>query len=200
MKPDLIIFDLGRVLVDFDFRQVIRDLKRFSPLSERQIRRYFATTPLWEAFERGQVLPEAFFKTLRKELRLQGLTFDRFAPLWNHIFTEKPDTVAVLRRLRGRYRLAMLSNVNVMHWEHILEKHAFMKWFDHPVASYAVGCRKPDDEIYRITLQSAGVSPQRALFIDDVAAHIAAARSIGIQAHQFINAQQLVRDLDGILG
>lgn len=196
---DLIIFDLGRVLVDFDFKHVIRQLKRHTTLNEKQIRHFFMTTPLWDSFERGQVSPDAFFKTLVKELKLKKLSFEAFKPLWNDIFTEKEDTVAVLRRLRGRYKLALLSNVNVMHWEHILERHTFMQWFDHPIASYAVGLRKPDTEIFQLTLQMTNTAPTRAIFFDDIEAHVAAARSVGIRAHQFIDARKLITDLDGIL-
>ena len=57
-KPELIIFDLGRVLVDFDFRLVIKRLKRYTHFSEKEIRRYFMQTPLWDAFERGEVEPD----------------------------------------------------------------------------------------------------------------------------------------------
>jgi FMN phosphatase YigB (HAD superfamily) len=197
--PQLIIFDLGRVLVDFDFKKVIRNLKRYSPYSEKEIRHYFSHTPLWDRFERGQATPSEFFQSLQKDLKLKGLTFETFEPLWNRIFWEKYDSVSILQRLRGRYRLAMLSNVNVMHWDHVRGQHAFMKWFDHPIASYAVGYRKPDLEIYRLTLDRAGVSPSRAIFIDDVLLHVHAARSLGIRSHQFVNAAKLLQDLNGIL-
>ena len=196
---DLIIFDLGRVLVDFDFKHVISGLKRHSELSEEQIKRYFEDTPLWDAFERGLVLPAEFFQNLQKDLRLEGLSFEKFTALWNSIFEEKRDTVALLSQLRSRYRLAMLSNVNQMHWELIASRHAFMNWFDYPVASYAVGYRKPDAEIYRIVLRKADVSPQRAVFIDDVESHILAARAIGIRAHQFTTADRLRQDLAELL-
>ena len=198
-RPDLIIFDLGRVLVDYDFRQVIRRLKRYTELSEKEIHRFFKQTPLWDAFERGVVEPKDFFSQLSHHLHLNKLSFQEFAPLWNGIFTEKHDTVSILSKLRGRYRIALLSNVNIMHWEHIRETHDFIAWFDHPVASYAVGRRKPDLDIYRTTLHIAGVAPQRAVFIDDMETHVLAARSLGIRALRFINARQLNQDLDGIL-
>jgi FMN phosphatase YigB (HAD superfamily) len=198
-RPDLIIFDLGRVLVDFDFKKVIRRLKRYTPLSEKQIHQYFTQTPLWDAFERGAVEPKDFFLQLSNALHLNKLTYKEFAPLWNRIFTEKHDSVSILQRLRGRYRIACLSNVNILHWEHILETHDFIEWFDHPIASYAIGQRKPELDIYRTTLHIAGVAPPHAVFIDDVEAHVLAARSLGIRAHQFVNAPQLIRDLDGIL-
>ncbi len=198
-KPELIIFDLGRVLVDFDFRLVIKRLARYTSLSPKEIRRYFLRTPLWGAFERGEVEPKDFFLQLSKELKLQKLTFQQFTPLWNAIFTEKHDTVSILARLRGQYRIALLSNVNILHWDHVAQAHDFIQWVDHPVASWKVGIRKPDPDIYRTTLHMAGVSPQKAVFIDDVEEHVLAARSLGMQAYQFINAPQLVRDLEGIL-
>jgi len=198
-QPELIIFDLGRVLVDFDFRLVIRRLAKYTQFSEKEIRRYFMQTPLWDAFERGEVEPKDFFLRLAKDLKLQKLTFKEFAPMWNSIFTEKHDSVSVLARLKGRYRIALLSNVNIMHWEHIRETHDFIEWFDHPFTSWELGYRKPDPDIYLKTLQIAGVSPQRAVFIDDVEAHVLAARSLGIRAHQFTSARQLIQDLDGIL-
>ncbi len=198
-QTDLIIFDLGRVLVDFDFRKVIRGLQRYSPLPEKAIRSFFSVTPFWDAFERGRVTPHDFFEALKKNLRLKGLNYPEFCAIWNDIFTEKHDAVAIVRKLRGRYRLALLSNVNEMHWKHVHAKYPFLQWFDHPIASYAVGHRKPDAEIYRITLRRAGIPPHRALFIDDVASHIAAARALGIRAHQFHNTTQLLSDLEGIL-
>src|ERR1700690_1049015 len=93
-KPELIIFDLGRVLVDFDFRLVITRLARHTKLSPKEIRRYFMQTPLWDAFERGEVEPKDFFHKISKDLKLQKLTFQEFIPLWNKIFTEKHDTVS----------------------------------------------------------------------------------------------------------
>lgn len=197
--PDLIIFDLGRVLVEFDFKKVVRNLKRYTFKTEKDIHAFFRQTPLWDEFERGQVIPKDFFKKLQKELRLEGLTFEAFVPIWNEIFTEKPDTVAILRKLRGRYRLALLSNVNTLHWDYLLDRHLFMHWFNHPIASCLVGRRKPDSEVYRLTLRRAGVSPQRAVFIDDMSEHIAAAQALGICAYRFHNAPQLRLDLDGIL-
>jgi putative hydrolase of the HAD superfamily len=199
MAIELIIFDLGRVLVDFDFKRVIRSLKKFTTLSEKQIHDHFVKTPLWDSFERGRITPAEFFVKLKKDLKLKKLSFEQFAPLWNSIFTEKHDTVTILRELRAHYRIAMLSNVNIMHWQYVQSRHSFMNWFDHPVASYAVGYRKPDAEIFRIVLRQANIPPQRAVFIDDLESHIHAAKAVGLRAYQFITAEQLRQDLGDLL-
>jgi FMN phosphatase YigB (HAD superfamily) len=199
MKPELIIFDLGRVLVDFDFKKAIRDLKRHSPMTEDEIHRFFETTPLWDNYERGKISSEDFFKHLSKDLKLKGVTYEEFLPMWCDIFTEKADTVALLKRLRGRYRLAMLSNVNELHWRFIRGKHDFMSWFELPIASYAVGMRKPDAEIFHHILKEAHVKPSQALFTDDLEQHVTAAKAVGIRAHQFITAAQLEKEWADVL-
>ena len=160
-KPDLIIFDLGRVLIDFDFHKVVRNLKRYSPLTKKEIYKFFQKTPLWDTFERGGIEPKDFFQQLSNELHLENRPLKDFTPLRNTIFTEKHDTVSILQRLRGRYRIAALSNVNIMHWDHIVEMHDFMSWFDHPIASCNIGQRKPDLDIFRTTLNMAGAQNPR---------------------------------------
>ena len=127
------------------------------------------------------------------------MTMKRFIPLWNDIFTVKEDSIALVKELRGRYRLAILSNVNKLHWEHIKGRHDFIAWFEHPIASYAVGQRKPEASIYRTVLKRAGVKPSQAIFIDDIKAHITAAKKIGIRGHVFTHAKRLRRDLKDIL-
>lgn len=193
-KIDLVMFDLGRVLLDFDFKLAISHLKKHTPISNEEIHQFFSTTPLWDAFEKGQMPPEDFFVSLCKGLTLSGLSFEAFGPLWNDIFTEKKDTIALMRRLKKKYRLALVSNVNVMHWEFIHGKHDFLNEFDHLIPSYAVGSRKPEAEIYRIALKRAGVAAENSVFTDDLEPHITAAKAIGIHAVQFTTAEQLEKD------
>jgi len=196
---ELLIFDLGKVLIDFDFRKVIHALKTYTPKNKTAIHTFFKTTPLWDRFERGHLKPKAFFKELQTELDLRDLTYTEFEKLWNDIFTEKKDSIALLKTLKGKYQLAMLSNVNQLHWEFVKGKHSFMKWFDHPVASYAVGHRKPEPAIFHHTLKKAGIPAERALFTDDLKPHIVAAKKIGIHGIHFKNAAQLKKDLQQIL-
>jgi putative hydrolase of the HAD superfamily len=199
MKPELLIFDLGRVLVDFDFKKAISDLKRYSPLSDEQIQHFFETTPLWDAYERGSVSSEVFFGKLCEGIELKGLSFETFKPLWCDIFTEKKDSVALLAHLRKSYRLAMLSNVNEMHWTFIRDRHDFMQWFEIPIASYAVGLRKPEPAIFHYVLDKAGVPADKAVFTDDLEAHTLAAGALGIRSHVFTTAQQLKTDIKDLL-
>jgi FMN phosphatase YigB (HAD superfamily) len=199
MKPELLIFDLGRVLVDFDFKKAIHDLKQFSSLSEDQIQHYFETTPLWDSYERGTISSEAFFAKLSDDVELKELTFATFKPMWCNIFTKKEDSVALLDQLRGKYRLAMCSNVNEMHWTFIRDRHEFMKWFEIPIASYAVGLRKPEPAIFQYVLDKAGVPASKAVFTDDLEAHTTSATTLGIRSHVFTTAEQFKNDIKDLL-
>jgi len=199
MKPELLIFDLGRVLIDFDFMKAITNLKRYSPLSNEQIQHFFETTPLWDAYERGAISSELFFAKLSEGIELKGLTFPAFQAMWCNIFTEKKDSVALLTQLRPHYRLAMLSNVNEMHWNYIRGLHDFMTWFEIPVASYAVGMRKPEPEIFQYVLDKAGVPAAKAVFTDDLEAHTVAAGALGIRSHVFTTAAQFKTDIKDLL-
>ena len=67
------------------------------------------------------------------------------------------------------------------------------------IASYAVGHRKPEPEIYHLTLRKAKVAPDKSMFIDDVEAHIIAAQSIGIRGHHFKSAKNLANDIKDLL-
>lgn len=191
---ELIVFDLGKVLIDFDFQKVIKALQKHTPKTGEEIHQFFLTTPLWDQYERGKISSKDFFHQLSREVGLKGLSFEEFKPLWCDIFTEKHDTVALLKKLKGRYKLAMLSNVNEMHWLHVKGKHDFMQWFDIPVASYAVGLRKPEAAIYHHLLKQAGVTADKAIFTDDLIEHITAAHKIGMKAHHFTTAEQLAKD------
>ena len=90
--------------------------------------------------------------------------------------------VECLRGLRGSARTAVVSNA----WPHMrtrLSDAGLLDVFDAVVLSCDVGCAKPDPRIYDAALRRAGARPEDALFIDDTAGHVAAARSLGMAGH-----------------
>jgi putative hydrolase of the HAD superfamily len=194
----LFIFDLGRVLVDFDFRKVIRKLSDHTPKNQKEIHHFFKTTPLWDTFERGKMSAPEFFESMKKDLELD-MSYRYFLTHWSDIFEPKHDSIEIVKKLRTRYQLAMLSNVNVLHWSFLRDRHDFMHWFQPAIASYKVGYRKPDPEIFELTVEKAKVKPEHAVFTDDIRAHIHAARKTGIRAHHFTTATQFKKDIADLL-
>src|ERR1017187_6408532 len=82
-----VIFDLGRVLIDFDFGRGYRALEGVSPYGAREIPRRLAASGLVQRFETGLVEPRDFVAQLSTVLDLH-VDYDQFCRLWSSIFTE----------------------------------------------------------------------------------------------------------------
>src|SRR6266536_1292068 len=106
-----IFFDLGRVLIHFDFRRGYRALEGLCPYAAEEIPRRLAATGLVPRFETGLVEPRDFVAQISTYLDL-AIDYDRFCEIWSCIFTETLVPESMLESLAGRYRLVLLSNTN----------------------------------------------------------------------------------------
>jgi putative hydrolase of the HAD superfamily len=103
----------------------------------------------------------------------------------------------LLERIRERYRIAYLSNSNEIHAELIPTQFAAIFHKDEPfVFSHRLKVAKPDPDIFRLALESIGSTPQNTIFIDDLLENVVAARAIGMQAFQFVDARTLIGELE----
>ncbi len=190
-----IFLDLGKVVLDFDFRLGYRALETLCPHSAAEIPKRIAPTGLVERFESGLIGPREFVNRLSAALQLQ-VDYDRFCAIWNVIFTAPLLPESMLEALARRYRLLLLSNTNAIHFEMIRREYPMLRHFHHLVLSYEVHAMKPKPEIYRAALDLAGCRPQECFYTDDIAAYVDAGRSLGIDAVQFHGRNQLERDLE----
>jgi epoxide hydrolase-like predicted phosphatase len=108
-----------------------------------------------------------------------------------------------LGTLRPRFRTGILSNAGTDARRMFTDIFGFHHLVDTMVISAEEGCAKPDEHIYRVALDRLGVDPGEAVFLDDLAVNIAAARKLGMHAVQFIETRQalgeIARLLDGDL-
>jgi putative hydrolase of the HAD superfamily len=190
-----IIFDLGRVLVNFDFNRGYRALEDFCPYSAAEIPKRLATGDLVERFETGLIEPRDFVAKISAVLDLH-LDYDRFCQIWSSIFAETLVPESMLEELAARYRLVLLSNTNALHFEMVRASYPLLRHFHELVLSYEVKSIKPKLEIFQAAIARAGCDPEECFYTDDIAAYIAAARSLGIDAVQFQSAAQLEREFD----
>ncbi len=105
-----------------------------------------------------------------------------------------------MRELKGRGRRLAICTNNVREWE--------ARWramlpideiFDTVVDSAFVGMRKPDPEIYRLTLERLGAAPAEALFVDDVELNCEAAGELGIRSVWFRETEQAIAEIEDAL-
>jgi putative hydrolase of the HAD superfamily len=186
-----IFFDLGRVLIHFDFRRGYRALEGLCPYAAEEIPRRLAGTGLVERFETGLVEPREFVAQMCQALDMK-VDYDQFSSIWSSIFTDILIPERMLQGLKRRYRLVLVSNTNALHFEMIRETYAhLLRHFDDLVLSYEVRAMKPQPEIFQAAVELAGCLPQECFYTDDIAAYIEAAKQMGIDAVQFESRAQL---------
>jgi glucose-1-phosphatase len=197
-----IIFDLGKVLVHFDFKRGYRELEGLCPYPAADIPKRLSKTRLVEEFETGLVEPRDFVTQLSAILDLQ-IDYDHFCRIWSCIFTDTLIPESMLAALASRYRLVLLSNTNAIHFQMIRENYGhLLRHFHELILSYEVKAMKPNPAIFQRAIEAAGCRPEECFYTDDIAAYIDAARALGIDAVQFESAEQIERELRarGILG
>ena len=190
-----VIFDLGKVIVPFDFKRGYRAMAELCSYPADDIPKRIGSTDLVARFESGQIAPEDFVQQLCGILNVQ-MEYDRFCEMWSCIFL--PETLipeSLLEGLRRRYRLLLLSNTNAIHFRMIRENYPLMKHFDEYILSYEVGAMKPSPRIYEAAIAQAGCDPGECFFTDDIAEYVAGARKAGIDAVQFESATQIEQEL-----
>ena len=189
-----IIFDLGNVLVHFDFERWLQALEGFCPYDAAEIRRRIAATDLVERFETGLIEPPDFVAQLSRILALD-MDYAGFCKLWSSIFTDPLIPEAMLEGLAARYRLVLLSNTNAIHFEMIRENYPMLRHFHERILSYEVHAMKPRREIFQAALERCGCRPEECFYTDDIAAYVEAAQRLGMDAVQFESLAQLEREL-----
>ena len=159
--------------------------------------------PLYE-LEKGRIAEVDFLARLADALEPEighRPEMHRFAEIYFEALSPNPEMIDLMRELKASgYRMAMLTN-NVREWE--------PRWrsmlpvdeiFELVVDSAFVGMRKPDTEIYELTLERLGnPAPAECLFVDDIEANIEAARALGLNAVHFRHQAQAAEDIRAAL-
>jgi glucose-1-phosphatase len=190
-----VIFDLGRVLVPFDFSRGYHRLAARCPYKAEEIPERLRGTGLVTRFESGQIAPRDFVAEMSGVLGLES-SYEEFCDIWSCVFlphTLVPDPF--VEALHRRYRLVLLSNTNAIHFEMIRGNYPILRHFDSFVLSYEVGAMKPSPLIYRQAIREAQCAPGECFFTDDIEAYVEGARAEGIDAVQFQNYLQLEAEL-----
>lgn len=199
-KYSSIIFDLGGVLIDFRPAQLGAAV--FPHTDASTIMQTLASDPLWLEFDRGTVSIEdlaeygnevyGFDATFTKEI-LEALP---------HHLPAVPDMVDLFMQCKQLgFKVYILSNISEPIFHAVTKKHDFFKQCDGIIASYTIKTNKPELGIYQHLLQQFNITPETALFIDDLEANIRAGNALGIDGIVCKNCaevEQLLRTI-GIL-
>jgi len=189
-----LIFDLGQVLIPFDFQRGYRALEEFCPYPAVEIRRRIIASGLVPPFETGLIEPHDFVTRLTEALDLT-LDYSGFCRAWSSIFYGQLIPDRVLESLAARYRLVLLSNTNAIHFEMVREAYSLLRHFHEMVLSYEVRSMKPDARIYHAAIECAGCKPGECFYTDDIAENVEAGLREGLDSVLFETPEQLEQDM-----
>ena len=181
MKISAVCFDLGKVLINFDWDIVLDRIARKSSLPAVKIGQMLAEDPQARAFETGGITAAKYFAHLKKRFQYTG-TAKELRAIYTEIFTPMPEHIALAALLRPHYPLAIISNTNEAHITYAEGAYSFFSLFQSRIYSHQIKKMKPDPEIYRAALAAlGGIDPLEALFIDDLEPNILGAVKLGWQ-------------------
>jgi epoxide hydrolase-like predicted phosphatase len=155
--------------------------------------------------ERGEVSEEEFLRDLAWGLEDElghRPTLHRFREIYFEALHGNDEMLDLMRDLRTRgFRMAILTN-NVREWEELWRsKLPVDEIFELVVDSAWVGMRKPDPEIYKLTMSrlDGGLDPRECLFVDDNELNVEAARDLGMRAVHFESNAQAIPEIRSLL-
>ncbi len=202
-RIEAVVFDLGKVLLDFDYGLAAERIAARCPNPRFDVRSLIDQSPLLFRFETGRLNRREFFREVQGAAGFQGNEED-FSAMFADIFSEIPEMTRLNTLLRaGGARTFIFSNTNPLAIDHIHRRFPFFKNFDDYIFSYEHGSMKPDERIYRVVEERTGRSGGAILYIDDRAENTAAGAARGWRTIRHENPEKTlaaVRDLELLPG
>jgi len=178
----VVVFDLGKVLVDFDYLIAARKIAARSSMTLGELNDFISGSGLTVKYELGLITRREFFDQTRQAIGFTG-TFEEFGEFFADIFTEIPPMLELHARLRRRgVPTYIFSNTNDLAVEHIRRNFPFFQDFDGYIYSYEVGAMKPDAKIYAALEKLAGRSAAEIVYLDDRPENVNGGAARGWQA------------------
>lgn len=187
-----VIFDLGGVLVDLDKDRCVRN---FCKLGLGALADFIGTKHqrgILADFEAGLISGKEFCSQIRGLTKVKDASDADICEAWVSMLNGiNPKKLELLRELKGRARVFLLSNVNEFAWDYCLKNYfeangaRLCDFFDDVFLSYKMKLLKPDLKIYEKLLKDAGLVASDCLFIDDSKENCSSAESLGIRALQY---------------
>ena len=180
MKPVALIFDIGNVLVTFDYSRAADALSALgADLSDR-----VAMEQLAARYERGEFGRAEFLAELRVILR-HTADDSAVARAWQEIFEPNLPMWELVEKLHASHPLYLLSNTNCLHHDYLLREYAIFEKFADGVFSYRAKLAQPEREICEGALRQVGLAPPSTIYRDDLTPNVEAARGAGLRAFRY---------------
>lgn len=166
MNP-IVVFDLGKVLVDFDYTVAAKKIAARSTKHIENLHDFLGGSSVLIQFETGLLTNEQFFREIQNATGFTG-SADEFAGYFADIFVPIPEMVRLHDELRQKkIPTYIFSNTNDIAISHVRRRFPFFGNFDGYILSYQVGAMKPNAKIYEALEELAGRRGPDIFYIDD---------------------------------
>ena len=192
-----IISDLGNVLLHFDHGRSCDKVARICGMATERIFELMFSSGLEQEYDVGRISSDTFAMRVGKLLGGK-VDADTIRQSWQEIFWPVEGMEALIRGLKGKYRLVLLSNTNDWHFTYCHGTFPFIALFDHYALSYKLGVRKPDPAIFEKALAMAGSRASESVFMDDIGEYVDAANRLGIHGLVFESCAKLKQEFSAL--
>ena len=200
-----IIFDFGGVILNIDYKLTENAFAKLGLKDFYRIYSQATQQELFDVFEKGLISPAEFRTQIRKFIDA-NVSDEQIDKAWDSMLLDLPEErVALLDKLKTKYKLFLLSNTNEIHFANFsaymknkFKRDLFSDLFDKIYVSHKVHLRKPDAEIFELVLNENNLKREETIFIDDSIQHIEGARKVGLNAI-FLEKGKTILDLFNLL-
>ena len=193
-----IVFDVGKVLVDFDW-QGFMDTLAFPPEIYEKVANATVLSDLWNEFDRSRMSDEEILQGFLEKVPDCETEIMRF---WNNMgncikrYDYAHSWIQSLQEMG--YRVYLLSNYSRRMYFQSIEELSFVEQVDGAVFSFEVQATKPEREIYDALLEKYQLNPTECVFLDDNRSNIIAANQLGMATIQFHTKSQAEEELKSL--
>lgn len=200
-----IIFDLGGVILNIDYKKTIVQLNQLSNGRVDKIYSQEKQSEILDLYETGKITSSQFREIIRSDLDLE-LNDEMFDAIWNAMLLDLPhERLSLIKDLRQSYKTFLFSNTNEIHLQEVFrisERDCnirnFSDYFDAEYYSHIFGMRKPHKESFLKFLKENNIKAHETLFIDDTLQHVLGAKEAGIHAIHLTQNMSILNTMDFI--
>lgn len=181
------IFDIGNVLIHFDFQALMESISGESTLGVKEIKEIW-NGPELIAVEAGKIDDKQHLETLSEKTGISW-TYEDWIQAWMDVYAINETGLGLLRELREKsYPVYILSNLAKYNSEAINRKFPdFFRQANENFFSFKLGCCKPDAEIYRKVCERISQPFHECVFLDDAQANVDGAVAVGMRGFVYHN-------------
>lgn len=190
--PELVLFDLGGVLVDVDMSRALAAWSKITDQPHHLFEEALFASGLKESMDKGLTSTEECVATLSNTFPLS--TGD-FSEVWEEVLKVRPAMISLLNRILEESPCGLLSNTDPIHHRWAQNSIEPLGRFIYQFVSYEEGCWKPEPLFYKKILAQIGLAPGKVFFVDDLPKNVEGAKRAGLDAVLFVSRVQLVKDL-----